>query len=347
MVLKPFVINRYGRMVFPCNFFPELDFSVFSTLNQFNAVIRRDFGEKAPGEAEIVAHIQAGEYKNRYEICRDLALNLFWAQRYVLTMYEKRPTRGGDLPRHRNDIFVPVYKPRNATGLTTAIEAGYVGLPGLWHEETADTSFRLLMDVFRNKQGAGGEFRGIKPTVEEILCDPKNLTYRLATYDRDYPGYDYDEVIDCVHNVPELEALMRQSMILHNQYRWDPKTSSSIEVCKLQDDDYVVAYHPRNSDVLQFLRRVKRNGHSAHGNGHSARGNGHSAHPPRPETLALSEPEKPYPPVVVHDNFKVLPRIEAIAVYEGEVPCTNKDLISNHAYCWSRMSEEDISERPA
>ena len=45
MVLKPFVINRYGRMVFPCNFFPELDFSVFATLNQFNAVIRRDFGE--------------------------------------------------------------------------------------------------------------------------------------------------------------------------------------------------------------------------------------------------------------------------------------------------------------
>ena len=48
MLLKPFVINRYGRMVFPCNFFPELDFSVFQTLHQFNAVIRRDFGEKAP-----------------------------------------------------------------------------------------------------------------------------------------------------------------------------------------------------------------------------------------------------------------------------------------------------------
>jgi hypothetical protein len=36
MLLKPFVINRYGHMVFPCNFFPELDFSVFETLNQFN-----------------------------------------------------------------------------------------------------------------------------------------------------------------------------------------------------------------------------------------------------------------------------------------------------------------------
>jgi len=340
MLLKPFVINRYGRMVFPCNFFPELDFSVFQTLNQFNAVIRRDFGEKAPGEAEIVARVQAGDYKSRYEICRDLALSLFWAQRYVLTMYEKRPTRWADLPRHRTDIFLPVYKPRNATGLTTAIEAGYLSLPPLWDEETEDKSFRILLDVFRNKQGAGGEFKGIKPTVEEILSDPRNLTYRLSAYDRDYPGYDYDDIIDCVHSVPELEALTRQSMILHNQYRWDPKTSSSVEVGKLRDEDYVVAYYPRNSDVLHFLQRAKRNGQTAHRNGHSA----YRPQPPRrPETLALSEPETPYPPVVVRDTFAVLPRIEAIAVYEGEVPCTNKDLISNHAYCWSRMTEEDIS----
>ncbi|MFY9645772.1 MAG: hypothetical protein WAK29_11380, partial [Terriglobales bacterium] len=111
MLLKPFVMNRYGRMVFPCNFFPELDFSVFDSLNQFNTVIRRDFGEKAPTEMDIVGRIRAEEYRNRYEICRDLALNLFWSQRFVLTMYEKRPTRWRDMPRHRNDIFLPVYKP--------------------------------------------------------------------------------------------------------------------------------------------------------------------------------------------------------------------------------------------
>jgi NAD(P)-dependent dehydrogenase (short-subunit alcohol dehydrogenase family)/3-oxoacyl-[acyl-carrier-protein] synthase III len=332
MLLKPFVINRYGRMVFPCNFFPELDFSVFQTLAQFNAVIRRDFGEKAPTETEIVGRVQAGDYKNRYEICRDMALSLFWTQRYVLTMYEKHPTRWADLPRHRNDVFLPVYKPRNAAGMSGAIEAGYLGLPALWDEETENKSFRMLLDVFRNKQGAGGEFRGIKPTVDEILSDPKNLTYRLLTYDRDFPGYDYDDVIDSVHPVPELEALMRQSMILHNQYRWDPAKSASVEVGKLQDDDYVVAYYPRNSDVLDFLRRVKRNGHAIH-----------RPKPSRPETLALSEPEKPYPPVIVRDSFAVLPKIEAIAVYEGEVVCTNKDLISNQAYCWSRMTEEDIS----
>ena len=263
MSVKPFVINRYGRMVFPCNFFPELDFSVFQTLQQFNSVIRRDFGEKAPTEAEIVARVDAGHYQNRYEVCRDMALNLFWAQRYVLTMYEKRPTRWGDLPRNRNDIFLGLYKPRDSAGSPASIEAGYLKLPAMWDEQTEDKSFRLLMDVLRNKQGSGGEFRALRPTVAEILTDPKNRTYRLLTYDRDYYGYDYDDVIDCIHTIPELEALMRQAMILHNQYRWDPASSTTTEVGKLQDDDYVVAFHPRNSEVIEFLRRVKRNGHSA------------------------------------------------------------------------------------
>ena len=336
MLLKPFVVNRYGRMVFPCNFFPELNFSVFETLNQFNSVIRRDFGEKAPSEADIVARVKAGEYKNRYEICRDLALNLFWSQRYVLTMYEKRPTRWGDLPRHRNDIFLGSYTPRDSVRPTAAIEAGYLSLPPAWDEETEDKSFRILLDVSRNKVGSGGEFRALRPTVQEILADPKNLTYRLLNYEPDYPGYDHDDVIDCVHSVPELEALMRQSMILHNQYRWNPSSSTTVEVGKLHDDDYVVAFHPRNSEVTDFLRRIKQNARPEH---HA--GNGKP--PSMPLTLALSEPEKPYPPVIVRDTFKVLPRVEAIAVYEGERLCTNKDLISNHAYCWSRMSEEDIS----
>lgn len=69
--MKPFVINRYGRIVFPFNFFPELDFSVFQTLEQFEAVIKRDFEEKAPTETDIVARIEARDYGSRYEILRD------------------------------------------------------------------------------------------------------------------------------------------------------------------------------------------------------------------------------------------------------------------------------------
>ena len=55
--MKPFVINRYGRIVFPFNFVPTFDFSVFDSLEQFSAVIRRDFEDKAPAESDIVSRI--------------------------------------------------------------------------------------------------------------------------------------------------------------------------------------------------------------------------------------------------------------------------------------------------
>src|SRR5579864_4676922 len=156
MLLKPFVLNAHNRIIFPCNFFPELDFSVFNDLGEFSAVIRRDFGEKALTEDEILSRLQAGEFRSKYELCRDLALNLFWVNRYVLTMYEKRPTRWGDLPQHRDDIFLPIYKPHDATALIAAIEAGYEKLPAAWDQASEDKSFHILAKVFRNKQTAGG-----------------------------------------------------------------------------------------------------------------------------------------------------------------------------------------------
>ena len=165
MLLKPFVINSHGRIVFPGNFFPELDFSVFKTLKQFAAVIRRDFGEKAPTDVEIAAGLKAGEYKSRYDLCRDLVLNRFWVNRYTFTMYEKRPTRWGDLPRLRDDVFLPVYKPRDTSAIATAIEVGYRALPPSWDEELEDRSFGILLNVFRNRLSSGGELRPIRFTV--------------------------------------------------------------------------------------------------------------------------------------------------------------------------------------
>ncbi len=336
-MLKPFIINSHGSIVFPGNFFPELDFSVFKTLKQFAAVIRRDFGEKAPTDVEIAARVKAGEYKSRYELCRDLVLNRFWVNRYTLTMYEKRPTRWGDLPRHRDDVFLPVYKPRDSSAISTAIAAGYQDLPPSWDEELENRSFAILLDVYKNSLSAGGELRPIRPTVAEALADPTNRTRQLVQYDRDYLRYSFDDVVDCLHPVPELEALMRQCMILHNQYPWDPSTSTQTEIGKLKDDDYVVAFHPHSEAVLRFIQRVK-----------ADETWGPRVRPYRmirPDTLALSQPIRPYPPVEVSKQFKILPRFESIAVYEGEVTCTNADLIRNHAYCWSRMSAAEISQK--
>jgi 3-oxoacyl-[acyl-carrier-protein] synthase III len=327
---KPFVINRHGRIVFPFNFFPELDFTVFETLGQFSAVIKRDFEEKAPTEADILARLQAGEYRSRYEVCRDLALDLFWVNRYAMTMYEKRPTRWQDVPRHREDLFLPVYKRWDVAGLAATIEAGYYALPARWDQEAEDKCFRILLDVFRNKPGAGAELPAIKPTVEEILMEPEALTLELLDYDPDFPRYSYDDILDYAHPVAELEALKRQAMVFHNQYPWNRGKSVLTPVGNLRDDDFVVVFQPRNNDVLQFIRRVKY---------------GRRPRPARPARLELSRPVQPYPPVEVRKRFAVVPRLEALAVYEGEHACTNEDLIRNTAYCWSRMTAEEIWEK--
>src|SRR5215468_3016483 len=148
--MKPFVVNRYGRIVFPYNFFPELDFSVFHSLEQFAAVIKRDFEEKAPTEADIVARVESRGYAGRYEVLRDLALHLFWVNRYAMTMYEKRPTRWRDVPRHRDDIFLPVFEARDGSEMTAGIEAGYRGLGPSWDEGAEDKICRILLDIFRH-----------------------------------------------------------------------------------------------------------------------------------------------------------------------------------------------------
>src|SRR5213593_43493 len=255
--MKPFIVNRYGRIVFPFNFFPALDFSAFETLDQFAAVIKRDFEEKAPTETDIVVRVESRVYRGRYEVLRDLALNLFWVNRYAMTMYERRPTRWRDVPRHRDDIFLPVFKLWEGAEMTAAIESGYRALPPTWDEGTEDKISRILLDVFRHKKGAGAELPAIKPTVSEILANPRNLTYHLLAYDPDYPGYGWDDIIEYAHRVPEVEALMRQTMVLHNQYRWDRAKTRVIEVGKLHDDDFVVVFQPRSTEVLQFFRRVK------------------------------------------------------------------------------------------
>ena len=328
--MKPFVINRYGRMVFPSNFFPVLDFSVFETLDQFAAVIHRDFEEKAPTEQDIVGRLESGAYKGRYELLRDLALDLFWVNRYAMTMYEKRPTRWRDVPKQRHDIFLPVFKPWEGGELTAAIETGYRALKPTWDEGSEDKIFRVLIDVFRHKKGAGAELAPIKPTVPEMLATPRSLTYQLLVHNPDYPGYAHDDIIECTHAVPELEALLRQMMILHNEYRWDRNKMRTIEVGKLADDDFVVVYYPRNTEVREFIRRVK---------------GAHRSRPPKPLAAPTRPPATPYPPIDVRRKFSIMPRIEALAVYAGERACTNDDLIRNAAYSWSPMTAAEIEEK--
>src|SRR3989475_5894648 len=238
--------------------------------------------------------------------------------------------RGRDVARQRDDLFLPIFKPWDGAELATQIEVGHRTRPATWHERTENKVSRILLDVVRHKKGARAELPAIKPTVSEILSNPQNLTYHLLAYDADYPGYGYDDIIEYAHPVPELEALMRQAMVLHNQYRWDRSKTRVIEVGKLHDDDFVVVFYPRNDDVVQFIRRVK---------------GGRRVQARRPAPAPATPPVNPYPAIDVRRRFAVMPRVEALAVYRGELVCTNDDLIRNTAYCWSPMTAKEIEEK--
>ena len=329
--VRPFVVNGHGRLVFPSNFSGELDFSVLETLEQLEAVVKRDFESKAPTGSEILERVESGTYDSRAPLLRDLAMNLVWGNRYAMTMYEKRPTRWRDLPRHRDDVFLPLLTPwEQGERKVAAVEEAWAELPATWDADAEDGIFRSLFGVFRHKRHHAAELPPVKPTVGEITSDPANLTFCLSDHDPDYPTHSYEEILDCNESVAELEPLHRLAMVLHNQYPWDLAQSRLEAVGKIGDDDFVVAFVPRSHEVLEFIRRVR------------ARC---PARPrPAPPTEAR-EPIEPLLPTVVREQFTHMPRLESLAVVKGEHVCTNEDIIRNAAYSWSPMTADEIEDK--
>jgi len=164
--MKPFRINKHGKLVFPSSIFIELDFSIISDLNQLQAIIRRDFEVKALTGNEIATQAAAGAYKTRYDLIRDIGLHLFWANRFALAMYEKRPTRWRDVPKNREDVFVPLLQPReNREAKSTSVREAYAKLDPMWNATAEDELFEMLFDVFSNKLYKATELPAIKATI--------------------------------------------------------------------------------------------------------------------------------------------------------------------------------------
>jgi 3-oxoacyl-[acyl-carrier-protein] synthase-3 len=328
--MNAFVLNRHGRVVFPSNVMPELDFSAMESLDQLDTVIRRDFETKAPSGSDILDKVRTGAYASRYDLMRDLALNLFWANRFSITMYDKRPTRWADVPRTRSDVFLPVLEPwEDGETKVAAVQTAYPTLPAGWDEGVEDRIFGVLFDVFANRKHHATTLPAIKPTVAEFLETPGNLTFRLPRYDPDFPVYGYDDILDCDEEVPELEALHRWAMVLHNQYPWDRSQVELAEAGDLKDDDYVVAFHPRDKAVRDFLRRLRRDAPNR------------AVTPPRESR----QPVRPYPEIDVRRQFSVLPRLESLTAVHGDQVITNDDLVRNSAYNWSPMGADEIREK--
>ncbi len=334
--MKPFVVNRHGHLVFPANFLGELDFSVLESLDQFTAVIGRDFEAKAPTGTDILSRVGAGDYPGRFELLRDLGQNLFWVNRYAITMFDKRPTRWRDLPKHREDVFLPVLTPWEDSGRkVAAVERAFRTMPATWDAEIENRIFDLLFGVFSTRLHHATELPAIKPTVAEFTGQADALTFVIPDHDPDYPVFSLDDIIDAHEDVPELEALMRWAMVLHNQYPWNRSRTVLRGPGQIGDDDFVVAFHPRNRDVMTFIQRVRR----------SDGGRKPATPAGDDQKIAVVAPARPYPPVQVRKAFAVQPKLEALAIVRGEFICGNDDVIRNASFSWSPMSAAEISAK--
>ena len=336
--MQPFVLNRHGHLVFPSNFLPDLDFSVIGSESQLDSVIRRDFETKAPKGSQIVARIDSEHYSSRYELMRDVALNLFWVNRFAITMYAKQPMRWRDVPKNRTDVFLPIVAPWiDWSEKVGAVANAYRALPPTWNEESEDAIWAELFEVFGQRTYDATELPSIKPTIAEALAAPEQLTFVIADYDPDRPQHSYEDIVDVNERVPELESLRRWSMVLRNQYPWDHSKIRLTAVGQIRDDDVVVLFLPQTRDVLRFIGNVKATG----GDRRSA-GNGTA----RPRTAVETvQPIRPYRAIDVGRDFRVQPRIAALAAVKGEYRCTNDDVIRNAAYSWSPMSAAEILDK--
>jgi len=329
--MKPFKLNKHGKLVFPSSIFVDLDFSVIADLDHLQAIIRRDFEGKAPTGTEIAERVAAGSYPTSYDLLRDMGLHLYWANRFALTMYEKRPMRWKDVPKTRDDIFVALLEPWSDRDLkVTSVRDGYAQLKAKWNEATENELFEMLFDIFANKLYLARELPPIKATIAEALATAGARTTILENYNPDFRQYSDSEILDASEEQPELEALRRWASVLHNQHPWDRSNAKLKPLADLKDEDVVVLFYPKNRDVLDFIKRVKSGTTSV-------------AQSPRADTAVA--PYKPLLPIVINDDYPIQPKIEALAIRKGEVICTNDDVVRNSPPSWSAMSADEITEK--
>lgn len=334
--MRPFVINRHGRIVFPSSYFPDMDLSAFSSLEQYEASVRRDFDEKSPTGTDIIERVEAAKYESRFELLRDVALNLFWGNRYTITMYEPRPTRWKDVPKKSDEVFLPLVKPwidgdRKVAGVAEA----YKGLPAAWDAEVEDAIAEILFDVWSHKRYHASGLPAIKPTVAELLEEPEALTFVLPSHDPDFPVYSQEDILDHYSEVPELESLGRWARVLHNLHPWDRKAVRLAPLSEVGDDEFVILFVPRNNAVTGFIKRAKGGSPSTVVNTHADFDRDVEAVPPA----------EPFPALNVKEFFAVQPKIESLAALRGEHVVTNDDVIRNSAFNWSPMSASQISRK--
>ena len=205
-----------------------------------------------------MAKASSGGYRRRFQLLRDLALNLFWGNRYAMTMYEKRPTRWRDVPRSRDDIYLPMLTPweeRRAQGgrrrrlLTRAHRRVRRRRPRTASTRSCSTSTATSCTTRRaaGDQADGPGDPGRSPPTSPSAC---------RRYDPDYPTHGYDEILDCTEEEPSSSPAPHGDRPAQ-PVPVGPGRGAADAGRQIDDDEFVVAFLPRNREVREFIRRVK------------------------------------------------------------------------------------------
>ena len=185
-------------------------------------------------------------------------MNLVWGNRYAMTMYEKRPTRWRDMPRGRDDVFLPLLTPwEEGERKIAAVATAWDDLPPTWDAEAEDGIFASLFEIFRHKRHHATELPPLKPTVAEITSDPRE-PHVLPPEPR--PGSPDPQLRGdprLQRGGPRARAAAPPRDGAPEPVPVGPGRSRLEEVGKIGDDDFVVAFVPRSHEVLEFIRRVR------------------------------------------------------------------------------------------
>ena len=127
-------------------------------------------------------------------------------------------------------------------------------------------------------------------------------------------------------------------MVLHNQYPWDRTQIRLTPVGELRDDDYVVVFHPRNREVLDFIRRVVQDGRAAARRRDSAR---------RFDARSTAKPPiRPYPADRRAGAVRGAAEDRGAGRGQGRAACAPTTTSSaTRAYSWSPMTAEEITDK--
>ena len=335
--MRPFVINGHGRSSSrrtSSRSWTSRSSRPWSSSKRWS---RRDFEAKAPTGTEILDARRVGRVRlARYELLRDLALNLVWVQ----------PLRDDDVreaadplarraapPRRRLPAAPDALGGRRAQG--RGRRRGVRAPPadvGRARPRTASSrpALRRLppQAAPRDRAPADQADRGARS-----LADPANLTFCLPSHDPDYPTYSYEEILDCTEAVPGARGRC-------TGWRWCSTTSirgtarsrGSRRSGKIGDDDFVVAVRaaqPRGARV-----------HPAR----AGRASGAPAAARRPPRRASRSSR--YPPVGRARAVRAACRASSRwRSSRASTSARTRTSIRNAAYSWSPMTADDIEDK--